>query len=86
MTHPALEQLTEAGPAWQRPGKRVLLALASRPRGLALLSRIPPADQAAAALLAMARYDDPVLARALGWDADAVAARGRALQDAKGGS
>jgi len=32
----------------------------------------------------MARYEEPALARALGWDADAVVARGRALRRAEG--
>jgi hypothetical protein len=81
MKDPALERLIAAGPAWQRPGLRVLFALARRPRGLALLARLPPADQAAAGLMAMAYYDRPEVARPLGWDAEAVAARGRALQD-----
>jgi hypothetical protein len=55
---------------------RAMLALASRPRGLALLHRLAPADQAAAGMLALARYDDPAVARTLGWDADAVVVRG----------
>jgi hypothetical protein len=32
----------------------------------------------------MGRYEDPVVARALGWDAEAVVARGRALRRAEG--
>jgi len=79
-----LDELIDAGPRWQRPGKRVLLALARRPRGLRLLQRFPPADQAGAGLVALARYDDPDRARALGWDADAVVARGRELRRREG--
>jgi hypothetical protein len=33
---------------------------------------------------AVGRYDEPRLARALGWDADAVVARGRALRHDEG--
>ena len=46
MVDPGLEELIMAGPAWQRPGKRLLLSLVRRPRGLALLKRFTPADQA----------------------------------------
>ena len=80
----SLDQLIDAGPRWQRPGKLALLALARRPRGVALLKRFPPADQAGAALLALERYDDPEHARPLGWDAEAVIARGRALRREEG--
>jgi hypothetical protein len=59
---------------------RALFALAARPRGLRLLQRVPPIDQAAAGLLALIRYDDPAVARRIGWDAEAVAARGRSLR------
>jgi hypothetical protein len=62
---------------------RVLLALARRPRGRALLGRLPPADQAGLSLLAMGRYDDPTVARGLGWDAEAVVASGQALRRAE---
>ncbi len=57
---------------------RAMFALVGRPRGRALLRRLAPADQAAAGLLALIRYDDPDRARRLGWDADAVVARGHA--------
>jgi hypothetical protein len=43
-----------------------------------------PADQAAAGIVAMGRYDDPAIARSLGWDAEAVARRGRELRRAEG--
>lgn len=59
---------------------RVLVTLARRPRGVALLTRAPLAEQAAHAILALDRYDEPTLARTLGWDADAVVARGRKLR------
>jgi hypothetical protein len=63
---------------------RLLLSLLRRPRGAGLLARVPAAHQAAAAVLAMGRYDDPGVARALGWDAAGVVARGRALRRAEG--
>jgi hypothetical protein len=75
-----LAEFIAASPALQRPALRLLVALGRRPRGLALLAKVPPADQAATGLEAMARYDDPARARALGFDADAVVARGRALR------
>jgi hypothetical protein len=79
-----LADMINAGPRWQRPGKRALLALGRRPRGIALLKRLTPADHAAAGLVALARYDDPEVARSLGWDADAVATRGRMLRREEG--
>jgi hypothetical protein len=79
----ALDQLIRAAPAWHRPGMRAMFALARRPRGLALLHRLSPADQAAAGMLALVRYDDPALARRLGWDAEAVVARGTAAREAR---
>jgi hypothetical protein len=80
----ALEEFVAAGPSVYRPGLRAMLALARRPRGLALLRRIPPADTAAGAVLALARYEDSELARGLGWDADAVVQRGRELRRSEG--
>ena len=79
----ALHELIHAAPAWRRPGMRLMFALARRPRGQVLLHRLTPADQAAAGLLALIRYDDPALARWLGWDADAVVARGAAAREAR---
>jgi hypothetical protein len=79
-----LEEFIAAAPRSQRPALRLLLALAQRPRGLALLAKFAPADQAATGLYAMARYDDPEIARALGFDADAVVARGRQLRRREG--
>ena len=81
---PALERLIAAGPWPARAGLRLALGLVRRPRGRALLALLSPADQAAVSLLAMARYDDPATARALGFDAAAVAARGRALRRDEG--
>jgi hypothetical protein len=80
----ALEELIAATPQPQRSGLHAVLALARRPRGAALLSHVPPLAQVGRALLAMERYEDPVVARALGWDAEAVIARGRALRRAEG--
>jgi hypothetical protein len=79
-----LDSFIAAAPQPQRIGLRVLVALARRPRGAALLARAPLAAQAANAILGLERYDEPVLARELGWDAEAVAARGRALRRAEG--
>jgi hypothetical protein len=78
------EELIAAAPRWNRPAMRAMFALAVRPRGLALLRRLAPADQAAGSLLALLRYDDPTLAAGLGWDAEAVVARGRALRRQEG--
>ncbi|HEY7953514.1 MAG TPA: hypothetical protein VID70_11070 [Solirubrobacteraceae bacterium] len=80
----ALDEFIAATPQPQRMGLHVVLALARRPRGAALLSRIPPLAQVGRALLGMERYEDPVVARSLGWDAEAVVARGRALRRAEG--
>jgi hypothetical protein len=76
----ALDRFIAAGPWPERTGMELLVALARRPRGRRLLARLAPVDQLADGLLAMEHYEDPVLARGLGWDADAVAARGRALR------
>jgi hypothetical protein len=80
----ALDTFLAAAPWPQRVAMRLLTTLARRPRGAGLLARVPAAHQAAAALLALGRYDDPAVARALGWDAAAVVARGRALRRAEG--
>jgi hypothetical protein len=72
-----------AGPWPQRWGMRAVIALARRPRGTALLRRIGPLGQLGGSVLAMRRYDDPARSRALGWDAAAVVARGRALRRAE---
>jgi hypothetical protein len=80
-----LDDFVAAAPWPQRAGLRALLALAVRPRGALLLSRRAPLlAQAGRSLIAMAHYDEPVVARPLGWDAEAVVARGRALRRAEG--
>ena len=79
-----LDEFVKAGPAIQRPGLRTMLALALRPRGRAILRRVPLAQQTADSVIAMARYDDPEVARPLGWDADAVCLRGRDLRRSEG--
>jgi hypothetical protein len=79
-----LDNFIAAGPWPQRAGLRALLALARRPRGMALLSHIELAAQAAQSVMALAAYDEPDAARALGWDAAGVVARGRALRREEG--
>jgi hypothetical protein len=78
------ERFLRAAPWPQRAGMWVLISLARRPRGAALLARVPLAQQAGWALLSMSRYDEPTVSRALGWDAEAVVARGRALRRVEG--
>jgi hypothetical protein len=79
-----LERFVAAAPWPQRAAIRVLLALGSRPRGSRLLARVPIAQQLARSLVALGRYDEPQVARALGWDAEAVVARGLALRRSEG--
>jgi hypothetical protein len=79
-----LDSFIAAAPWPQRPCLRLLLALARRPRGAIMLRRMPLAAEAAAATLALGRYDDPAVAASLGWDAEAVVARGRQLRHAEG--
>lgn len=80
----SLAGFVRSAPPPQRAGMRVLIALARRPRGRALLARAGAADQLAQMLTSLGRYDDPAVAGALGWDAEAVTARGRALRRAEG--
>lgn len=80
----SLDEFVAAGPWPQRAAVRALLPLARRPRGLALLGLLVGADQALAGVAAMGHYDRPEVARPLGWDADAVIARGRELRRAEG--
>jgi hypothetical protein len=63
---------------------RALLAIARRPRGAALLARMDPWDQLPRGLLTVEHYDDPQVGRSLGWDVDAVLARGRELRRTEG--
>jgi hypothetical protein len=78
-----LERFLTATPWPQRPALRLLLALARRPRGATMLERVPLLERAASSTLALGRYDDPALARVLGWDAEAVVSRGRELRRAE---
>lgn len=82
----ALDEFVGAAPWVQWTALRALMALARRPRGAALLAHLPAADQLARATAGLIRYDDPATAAALGWDADAVVARGRALRAAAEGA
>jgi hypothetical protein len=79
-----LDKFIASAPPLQRAGMRVLVALARRPRGATLLAYAPAANQLAQIVLSLGRYDDPEVARALGWDAAAVVARGRTLRRAEG--
>jgi hypothetical protein len=79
-----LRSFIAAAPSPQREGLRLLLAIARRPRGAALLARAAPLDQLPRGLLTVGHYDDPEVGRSLGWDVDAVVARGRELRRARG--
>jgi len=79
-----LDKFIASAPPIQRAGMRVLVALARRPRGATLLAHAPAANQLAQIVLSLDRYDDPEVARALGWDAAAVVARGRTLRRTEG--
>lgn len=79
-----LARFVAAGP-WPAPTLlRALLSLARRPRGSALLARLPRIQAPVHAALVLGRYDEPAVGRALAWDAEAVVARGRALRRAEG--
>jgi hypothetical protein len=80
----SLASFVAAAPWPQRPALRMLLALAGRRRGRALLTRLAPLDQLAGGLTALGRYDEPALAYRLGWDAEAVVRRGRQLRRREG--
>jgi hypothetical protein len=79
-----LDRFIDAAPQPERSSLRLLVALERRPRGRRVLGRVQTIDQLANGLLAMGHYEDPANALALGWDADAVAARGRALRREEG--
>lgn len=79
-----LDKFITSAPPLQRAGMRVLVALARRPRGGALLGYAPGVNQLAQIVLSLGRYDDPKVAGTLGWDAAEVVARGRALRRAEG--
>jgi len=79
----SLDTFVAAAPWSQRVVLRALLAIARRPRGAALLAYGTPLDQVVRGLLTIEHYDDPRVGRTLGWDADAVVARGRELRRAE---
>jgi hypothetical protein len=79
-----LDGFLAAAPPPQRLGLRVLLALGRRRRGARLLARLPPAEQLVCGMLGAAHYEDDAAAKTLGWDAEAVVARGRELRRAEG--
>jgi hypothetical protein len=83
-SHNSLDTFIASAPPLQRMGMRAMVALARRPRGAALLARVPTANQLAQIVLSLGRYDDPAVGRALGWDGAEVVARGRALRQAEG--
>lgn len=83
-SHESLDMFVASAPPLQRAGMRALIALGRRPRGAAMLARVPAADQLAQLIGALGRYDDPELGRSLGWDGAAVVTRGRALRRAEG--
>jgi hypothetical protein len=80
----SLDAFIAAAPWPQRMGLRALLAVARRPRGAALLARAAPWDQLPRGLLTVGHYDDPRVSRMLGWDVDAVIARGQELRRVEG--
>lgn len=80
----SLEVFVRAAPQPQRASLRIVLELWRRPRSRALLSRSPAIAQLAGSLEAIRRYEDPDVAKPLGWDADAVVRRGRELRRSEG--
>jgi hypothetical protein len=80
----SLDRFVAAAPPAVRVGLKALLALGRRPRGRTLLRRLGAAEQAANGLLAMDHFEDPAASVPLGYDPDAIAARGRALRRAEG--
>lgn len=79
-----LDRFVDAAPQPERSALRLLVALERRPRSRRILGRAGTIDQLANGLVAMGHYEDPANALPLGWDADAVAARGRALRREEG--
>ena len=79
-----LDVFIDAAPQPQRSSLRLLMALQRRPRGRRALGRVHAVEQLANGLLGMSHFEDPVNAVPLGWDADAIAARGRALRREEG--
>jgi hypothetical protein len=72
--------MVDAGQWPERALLQALLELGRRPRGAALLRRTALAGDLVERLLAMERYEDDAVSVALGFDADAVALRGRELR------
>jgi hypothetical protein len=83
-SHGTIDAFIASAPPLQRAGMRMLVALARRPRSSTLLARMPAANQLAQIVMVLGRYDDPGVARSLGWDGAEVVARGRALRRAEG--
>ena len=81
---PGLAAFLAAAPQPQRGALRLLLALMRRPRGRAALRRVPPLAQLGHGLGAMGYFEDPGVAVKLGWDADAIASRGRTMRRDEG--
>jgi hypothetical protein len=76
----SLQVFIAAAPWPQRVGLRMLLALARRPRGAALMAIAAPLDQLPRGLLTVEHYDEPAVGCTLGWDSGGVLARGRELR------
>jgi hypothetical protein len=83
-SHGTLGEFIASAPQPQRAGLRILVALSRRPRGASLLERVPAVNQLAQVMTSLGHYDDPEIARALGWNGAGVVARGRALRRAEG--
>jgi hypothetical protein len=75
-----LPAFIEAAPQPYRAAMALLTSLGRRPRGRALLGRLAAAGQLSGGLLAMEHFEDPSVARGLGFDAHAIARRGRELR------
>lgn len=80
----ALDEFLAGSPLPQRAGLRLVLEIYRRPRGASFLTSMPMLAQAAGSLTAMAAYDDPEVSKRLGYDAEAVVARGRELRRREG--
>jgi hypothetical protein len=73
-----------AAPQPYRTAMALLTSLGRRPRGRALLGRLPAIEQLSGGLLAMEHFEDPSVTRVLDFDAPAVAQRGRELRRSEG--
>jgi hypothetical protein len=73
-----LDQFIDAGPWPERAALRALVHMHARPRARRLLERHAPlAAQLATSMRGLGAYDDPATSAALGYDPQAVVARGR---------